>query len=296
MKSHSIIVLISGLVVLIHLSCNGPIKETKTFYPDGSLEKKEIYDEQSGALIVNRFAQNGRLLEHKELLNDKRNGRQFIFNPESNISIESFYVEGVRHGVYRVDVPDKKISFERLYLNGNKVRVKYIVSVHYKKDSINYRYNMLEIGDDGKPRFNRPLGIISLKEGRYVGILDLNDSVIDFDKSHFFFDNLPDTLKLDTKTNFELNLEHFLKTDKNEKYLYSELLFGKLNKKLELTDTLGVFRSEQKGERINCSISLEGNNGYQLITGKLRRFFLDETRDATFYTENIFYKQVYLDD
>jgi len=39
-----------------------------------------------------------------------------------------------------------------------------------------------------------------------------------------------------------------------------------------------------------------GNSGYQLITGKLRRFFLDETRDATFYTENIFYKQVYLDD
>lgn len=281
-------------------SCKHSVEEYRTFYPDGNLEKIEIYDQESGAMIVNRFAQNGRLLEHKELLNDKRNGRQFLYNPESNISKESFYVNGRRNGVYKVDFPDKKTSFERLYLDGEKVRVKYCVgrifTDEYGKDSIAYCYDFLMYGKEGKPDFNRPLGRIGLKKGQYVGILNLNDSIIDFNNSHFFFDNLPDTLKLETKTNFELNLEYFLKEGKNKRYLYSEFIIGKLNKNLELEDTVGIFRSEPSGERIKCNISLEGDNGYQLITGKLRRFFLDETRDATFYTENIFYKQVYLDD
>lgn len=281
------------------IACNTAVKPIEDHYPSGELMSLTYTpsDRGEGYKYIEKFDKQGRLIRRTEYLNDSLNGYDYVYYEKSNIITEYNYLMGMKHGVGRSIYGNEKISHETLFIHDTALIVLY--SAQFYSDS---SYNDLAgagysvYRDKGASRIlseKNIIGRLRLIGGNYVDVRSLRQEDIDKERSVWHYHNLPDSVRLKEKINFEVDLSSYIRNDRNVVHLYSELYLGSLNTDLKLTDTLSVFTSSPANNAIiNGSLKLD-KRGSNLVTGIIRMHVLLEGDTA--WTYKPFYKQIYVE-
>lgn len=286
-----------GILGLV--ACSKGVKPVAEYFETGELKTLTYTpsDREEGYKYVEEFNKQGRLIRRTEYLNDTLNGYDYAYYEEDTVIMEYNYLMRRKHGVVRHIYVNQKISHETLFINDTALIVLYSTRYYSNNsaDDLNgfgytvFRYKGASNVLDKK----NEIGYFRLIGSDYIDIMSLQQEDIDKENSIWHYHNLPDSLRLNEKIEFEIDVSSYVVQSERVNYLYSVLCLGNLNTDLRLTDTLSVFPSRPLNNEIidgQLTLSKKGSN---LVTGNIRVYVLLEGDTA--WIDKPFYKQIYVE-
>ncbi len=283
------------VINVILLSCNKSSKCSIDEVTNENGEKIKIwrYLDKPTYKYVERFDVNGVCVDRASYINDTLDGKRYLIDEIAQTKEESHYEMGVLNGIVRTEYLGKKMSTEALFLHG-KLRVlmhsiKILDDTKYN-NLVAYGFDITKVESNGKLSEN--LGQIYLKSNNYVSVFDLHENEIDWSKSTWYIDDLPDTVPLNQNIDFKVKFEANFTNSKDLRYLKSEFSICE-SKYFFNDDTTDIyeFKSNSDEHTINCQIRITDPKT-RLLTGLIYPYFYDTVNNDTIIANIFYYKQI----